>query len=251
MIPVLTQIDFPSLPSKKKLIEQFQLVENLFILMYIVPAGDTMRIVFLGPPGSGKGTQTQILAQKLKIPQISSGDLLREAVAHDTPTGRKAKIYMEKGELVPDTIVIDLVEERIKNEDEFILDGFPRNVNQAENLDKVLSDLDIPLDFVIYVDVPLEKLIERLSGRLTCTRCNAIYHVTYNPPEKKGVCACGGELFQRSDDTEAAITQRFETYIEQTKPLIEYYRERKLLTPIDGTRTIDEIASSVEEKITI
>ena len=208
-----------------------------------------MRIVFLGPPGSGKGTQAQILAQKLKISQISSGDLLREAVSHDTPTGRKAKKYMEKGELVPDTIVIDLVEERIKNEDEFILDGFPRNVNQAENLDKVLSNLDMPLDFVIYVDVPLEKLIERLSGRLTCTQCNAIYHVAYNPPEKKGICACSGELFQRSDDTEAAITQRFETYIEQTKPLIEYYRERKLLTPIDGTRAINEIAASVEEKL--
>jgi len=209
-----------------------------------------MRIVFMGPPGSGKGTQAQILAQKLKIPQISSGDLLREAVANTTEIGKKAKTYMEKGELVPDSIVIELMEERIQNENEYILDGFPRNLNQAEQLDNVLSRLELPLTYVFYIDVPLERLIERLSGRLTCRKCNAIYHKTYNPPTREGVCdACGGELYQRSDDTESAITQRFETYTRQTEPLINYYQEKGILTVIDGTRTIEEIAASVEENI--
>ena len=209
-----------------------------------------MRIVFMGPPGSGKGTQAQILAQKLKIPQISSGDLLREAVANTTEIGKKAKTYMEKGELVPDSIVIELMEERIQNENEYILDGFPRNLNQAEQLDNVLSRLELPLTYVVYIDVPLDRLIERLSGRLTCRKCNAIYHKTYNPPTREGVCdACGGELYQRSDDTESAITQRFETYTRQTEPLINYYQEKGILTVIDGTRTIEEIAASVEENI--
>ena len=209
-----------------------------------------MRIVFMGPPGSGKGTQAQILAQKLKIPQISSGDLLREAVAHTTEIGKKAKTYMEKGELVPDSIVIELVEERIQNENEYILDGFPRNLNQAEQLDTVLSRLELPLNCVVYIDVPLDRLIERLSGRLTCRKCNAIYHKLYNPPTREGVCdVCGGELYQRSDDTESAITQRFETYTQQTEPLIKYYKEKGILTVIDGTRTIEEIAADVEENI--
>jgi len=210
-----------------------------------------MRIVFLGPPGSGKGTQAQILAQKLGIPQISSGDLLREAVQNNTLAGKKAKSYMEKGELVPDSIVIELVQERIKDDKAYILDGFPRNVEQAEKLDNVLSELGLPLDYVVNIEVPLEKLIERLSGRLTCKECNAIYHSVYNPPKKEGICdVCGGELFQRSDDTEAAITQRFETYKKQTEPVITYYREKGMLTTIDGTRSIEETAKDIEKRIT-
>lgn len=210
-----------------------------------------MRIVFLGPPGSGKGTQAQILAQKLGIPQISSGDLLREAAQNNTLTGKKAKSYMEKGELVPDSIVIELVQERIKDDKAYILDGFPRNVEQAEKLDNVLSELGLPLDYVVNIEVPLEKLIERLSGRLTCKECNAIYHSVYNPPKKEGICdVCGGELFQRSDDTEAAITQRFETYKKQTEPVITYYREKGMLTTIDGTRSIEETARDIEKRIT-
>lgn len=209
-----------------------------------------MRIVFLGPPGSGKGTQAQILAQKRKIPQISSGDLLREAVLKETPAGKKAKEYMDKGALVPDEVVIELVGERIRNERAFILDGFPRNVQQAEKLDELLSELHLPLDGVLNVEVPLEKLIERLSGRLTCSQCKAIYHVKYNPPRKKGVCdACGGVLFQRSDDTEAAITHRFETYKNQTEPLIRYYKKRGNLITVDGTLTIDGISREIEERL--
>lgn len=210
-----------------------------------------MRIVFLGPPGSGKGTQAQILAQTLGIPQISSGDLLREAVQNNTLAGKKAKSYMEKGELVPDSIVIELVQERIKDDKAYILDGFPRNIEQAEKLDNVLSELGLPLDHVVNIEVPLEKLIERLSGRLTCKECNAIYHRVYNPPKKEGICdVCGGELFQRSDDTKAAITQRFETYKKQTEPVITYYREKGMLTTIDGTRSIEEIAQDIEKRIT-
>ncbi len=209
-----------------------------------------MRIVFLGPPGSGKGTQAQILAQKRQIPQISSGDLLREAVLKETPAGKKAKEYIDKGALVPDEVVIELVRERIRNEREFILDGFPRNVKQAEKLDELLSKLHLPLDGVLNVEVPLEKLIDRLSGRLTCSQCKAIYHVKYNPPTKKGVCdACGGVLFQRSDDTEAAITCRFETYKNQTEPLIMYYKKRGNLITIDGTKAIDGISRDIEERI--
>jgi adenylate kinase len=157
---------------------------------------------------------------------------------------------MEKGELVPDSIVIELMEERIQNENEYILDGFPRNLNQAEQLDNVLSRLELPLTCVVYIDVPLERLIERLSGRLTCRKCNAIYHKIYKPPTREGVCdACGGELYQRSDDTESAITQRFETYTRQTEPLINYYKEKGILTVINGTKTIEEIAAAVEENI--
>ena len=209
-----------------------------------------MRIVFLGPPGSGKGTQAQILAQKLGIPQISSGDLLRDAVQNNTPAGRKAKVYMDKGELVPDTIVIDLVGERIKDEKKFILDGFPRNIQQAEELDVLLNQMGVPLDSVINIEVPLEKLIERLTGRLTCSQCNAIFHILYNPPKKEGICdLCGGSLYQRSDDTAAAITQRFETYKKQTEPVITYYSERTLLINVDGTGTIEDISCDIEKRI--
>jgi adenylate kinase len=209
-----------------------------------------MRIVFLGPPGSGKGTQAQILSSKLQIPQISTGDLLREAVNRNTPLGQKAREFMEKGGLVPDSIVIELVQNRIKHEDSFILDGFPRTIVQAEQLTQLLSRMNMPLDCVINIDVPLERLIERLSGRLTCKNCNAIYHSTYNPPQKEGVCdACGGKLYQRTDDTRAAITHRFETYRAQTEPLISFYSSKDILITIDGTKEIQEIARKIEDAV--
>ncbi len=209
-----------------------------------------MRIVFLGPPGSGKGTQAQTLAQKLEIPQISSGDLLREAVKRDTPVGRKANEYMKKGELVPDDVVIDVVNEGVEGLNQFILDGFPRNVYQAEVLDRFLKDMRKPLDAVISIYVPLERLIERLSGRLTCSNCNAIYHRKYNPPRKEGICdMCGGSLYQRQDDTEAAITHRFKTYTEKTEPLIRHYRKEGKLITIDGTKSIEDISLTIEKAL--
>jgi adenylate kinase len=211
-----------------------------------------MRIVFLGPPGSGKGTQAHILAEKMGIPQISTGDVLREAVASRTPVGKKAKVYMDKGELVPDSVVIEVVREKISGITQFILDGFPRTVTQAQHLDQILKEWLQPLDAVMNIGVPLDALIERLSGRLTCTVCTAIYHTVYNPPKKKGVCdTCQGELYQRSDDTKEAITRRFTAYKKQTEPVIEYYRSKGILIDIDGTKSIEDIADTIEEKINL
>jgi adenylate kinase len=209
-----------------------------------------MRIVFLGPPGSGKGTQAQVLARTQGISQISTGDLLREAVDNGTPAGMKAREYMEKGALVPDSIVVDIVREALSERDQYILDGFPRTLEQAKTLDHILREMNLPLDAVMNIDVPLEELVERLSGRLTCPTCNAIYHVRYNPPRQKGRCdKCGEELYQRADDTPRAITHRFETYKKQTAPLIQYYKDKGILITIDGTKSIDEISADIKEII--
>lgn len=225
--------------------------ENLFMVVVIVCPGDSMRIVFLGPPGSGKGTQAQVVARTLGISQISTGDLLREAVDNGTPAGSKAREYMEKGALVPDSIVVDIVREALSEKDQYILDGFPRNLEQAKTLDHILREMNLPLDAVMNIDVPLEKLVERLSGRLTCPKCNAIYHVLYNPPRQKGLCdTCGKELYQRADDTPKAITHRFETYKKQTAPLIQYYKDKGILITIDGTKSIDEISADIKKIIT-
>jgi adenylate kinase len=232
-------------------LSQSRETENLFMGVLIVCPGDSMRIVFLGPPGSGKGTQAQVLARTLGISQISTGDLLREAVDKGTPAGVKAREYMKKGALVPDSIVVDLVRDALSGKDQYILDGFPRTLQQARTLDLVLREMNLPLDAVLTIEVPLEKLVERLSGRLTCPECNAIYHIRYNPPRQKGLCnICGGELYQRADDTPRAITHRFETYKKQTAPLIQYYKDKGILITIDGTKSIDEISADIKEVIT-
>jgi adenylate kinase len=208
-----------------------------------------MRLVLLGAPGAGKGTQAKMLIEKYKLPQISTGDILRKAVTDGTPLGKEAKVIMEKGELVPDRIVLGLVEERLKQDDcktGFILDGFPRNTVQAEELDKILDSLKMPLNAALNVDIPQEDLMKRLTGRRTCKNCQQMYNIYYSPPKKEGVCdKCGGELFQRDDDKEATIKKRLDVYDTQTAPLIDYYQKKGILKSVKGTGSIDDIFKNV------
>jgi len=208
-----------------------------------------MRIVLLGAPGAGKGTQAKKLVEKYGIPQISTGDILRQAVADGTPLGLEAKKYMDKGELVPDEVVIGLVKERLQHEDckkGFILDGFPRNTSQAEALDKVLEEMERPLQLALNVDVDFDVLMKRLTGRRTCRQCGQMYNIYYNPPKKEGVCdKCGGELYQRDDDKEETIRKRLEVYQSQTAPLIEYYKSKGILQSVNGVGNIEEIFANI------
>lgn len=208
-----------------------------------------MRLIFLGPPGAGKGTQAKMLIDRYGIPQISTGDILRAAVKEGTPLGKKAKEYMDAGKLVTDDIVIGIIEERLKQDDckkGFILDGFPRTVAQAEALDKMLKDLNMPLDKVLALIVPDEELLKRLTGRRTCKACGQMYHVIFDPPKKEGICdKCGGELYQRADDNEETIKNRLSVYHSQTAPLLEYYKKQGLLREIDGTATPEEIFKKI------
>ncbi len=208
-----------------------------------------MRLVFLGAPGAGKGTQAKKLVEKYGIPQISTGDLLRAAVAQGTPLGKEAKSYMDRGELVPDQVVLGMVKERISQDDckkGFILDGFPRNVAQAEALDKMLAEMNIPLDLALNVDVPFEDLMKRLTGRRTCKSCGQMYNIYYSPSKVEGKCdKCGGELFQRDDDKEETIKKRLDVYRAQTEPLIDYYSKKGILKNVSGTGSIDEIFNSI------
>jgi len=208
-----------------------------------------MRIVLLGAPGAGKGTQAKILIEKYGIPQISTGDLLRAAVASGTTLGKEAKSYMDKGELVPDSVVLGMVEERLKQDDckkGYILDGFPRNTVQAEALDKMLASLDMSLTAALSVDVPFEDLMKRLTGRRTCKSCGQMYNIYFKAPAKEGICdKCSGELFQRDDDKEATIKKRLEVYSAQTEPLMGYYKSKGILKSVSGTGSIDEIFSKV------
>ncbi|HEB74974.1 MAG TPA: adenylate kinase [Nitrospirae bacterium] len=208
-----------------------------------------MRIVLLGAPGAGKGTQAKKLVDKYGIPQISTGDILRKAVADGTPLGKEAKSYMDKGELVPDSVVIGLVKERLAQDDckkGFILDGFPRNTAQAEVLDKVLEEMGIPLEVALSVDVDMDILMKRLTGRRTCRQCGQMYNIYFSPSQKEGVCdKCGGELYQRDDDKEETIRKRLEVYEAQTAPLIEYYKNKGILKSVEGTGEIDEIFAKI------
>ena len=210
-----------------------------------------MRIVLLGAPGAGKGTQAKILIEKYGMPQISTGDLLRAAVAAGTALGKEAKSYMDKGELVPDSVVLGMVGERLKQDDckkGYILDGFPRNTAQAEALDKILASLNMSLTAALSVDVPFEDLMKRLTGRRTCKACGQMYNVYFKTPAKEGVCdKCSGELFQRDDDKEATIKKRLEVYTAQTEPLIGYYKNKGIVKSVSGTGSIDEIFKKVTE----
>ncbi len=197
-----------------------------------------MKLVLLGPPGAGKGTHAQVISRELGTPHISTGDMLREAVKAGTPMGLKAKACMEAGELVPDAVVIALVAERLRKPDAqkgFILDGFPRTREQGESLDATLAELKMPLDFVLYFKTSLAVIIRRLSGRRVCGQCSKNYHVTNFPPKTEGVCdACGGKLVQRPDDKEETVGHRLEVYEKQTAPLVDYYRNKGVLTEVSG-----------------
>jgi adenylate kinase len=197
-----------------------------------------MNLILLGPPGAGKGTQASSMVKDYGVPQISTGDALRAAVKAGTDQGKRAKKFMDAGELVPDEVVIGIVGERIKEPDcadGFLLDGFPRTTSQADALAEMLTKAGRAIDHVVCIQVEKEEVVERLSGRRSCRACGYPHHVRFNPPEKDGICdKCGGELYQRDDDREEAIRQRLETYESQTQPLIDYYRERNLLRPVDG-----------------
>jgi len=208
-----------------------------------------MNIILLGPPGAGKGTQAKRLIDKYAIPQISTGDMLRAALKEGTPLGLEAKKFMDKGALVPDSVVIGLVKERIQQKDcakGYMLDGFPRNVSQAEALDKMLGELDQIINDVICIEVPNDELVGRLTGRRTCRSCGAGFHVMFDPPKKEGVCdKCQGELYQRDDDNEATVKSRLQVYANQTEPLIDYYQKQVKLRHVNGVGDMKVIGGRI------
>ena len=210
-----------------------------------------MRLILLGPPGAGKGTQAKGIVDKYNIPHISTGDIFRKNIKEGTELGKKAKEYMDKGLLVPDDLVVAIVSDRLMEKDcndGFLLDGFPRTVAQADALDKELKGQNVSLDNVINIEVEKEELIERAVGRRICKECGETYHIKFNPPKKDGVCdVCGGNLYQRQDDTVETVQKRIEVYLDQTKPLIDYYNDKNILINIDGKQNIDKVFSDIVE----
>lgn len=213
-----------------------------------------MEILMMGPPGAGKGTQASILAKKYEIPQISTGDMFRAAVKSGSELGKAAKACMDSGKLVPDEITIGIVRERLSEPDcakGFILDGFPRTVEQADALGHILSDLGKSLSAVLNINVPAEYLIERAVGRRICRKCGSTYHVKYKPPTREGHCdSCGGELYQRGDDTAETMTNRLSVYESSTRPLIDYYKKQGVYAEIDGRQPISQVTADLERALT-
>lgn len=208
-----------------------------------------MNLLIMGPPGAGKGTQAAELIKELKIPHISTGDMLREAVKQGTEMGKKAKEYMDKGQLVPDDVIIGVVKERLAQPDckvGFLLDGFPRTLPQAEALDRTLKEMGIKLDAVINIRVPREKIVDRITGRRVCRSCGDTYHIVNKPPKEEGKCdKCGGELYQRSDDTAETVNKRLDVYEAQTQPLLEYYGKQGIVLDINGDQPINKVLEDI------
>lgn len=212
-----------------------------------------VHLILMGLPGAGKGTQAEQIKEKYHIPHISTGDMFRLAIKEQTELGKQAKKYMDEGALVPDEVTNGIVEERLAMKDcdtGFLLDGFPRTIPQAEALDEITNKLSKKIDYVIHVDVPVDKLLERLTGRRVCPTCGATYHVIYNPPEQEGVCnKDGAALIQREDDTEETVQKRLAVNIEQQKPLLDYYESKGVLITVDGDQDIDKVFADIVEKL--
>ena len=210
-----------------------------------------MKIVFMGPPGAGKGTQAEKIVENYQIPHISTGDMFRKAIKDQTELGMEAKRYMDQGALVPDHVTIGIVKDRLSESDcksGFLLDGFPRTVDQAKALDEILTSLDSKIDYVINIDVDLDILKERLTGRRICRSCGATYHMIFNPPKNADVCdKCGGELYQRNDDNAETVGNRLNVYVSQTKPLLDYYSLAGNLVNINGQQSIDLVFEEIRE----
>ena len=208
-----------------------------------------MNIIMLGAPGAGKGTQAKKIAAKYEIPHISTGDIFRANIKNGTELGKKAKTYMDQGLLVPDELVVDLVVDRVNQEDcknGYVLDGFPRTIPQAEALTDALEKLGQKMDYAIDVDVPDENIVRRMGGRRACVGCGATYHIEYAPTKKEGICdTCGGELILRDDDKPETVQKRLDVYHEQTQPLIEYYTKAGILRTVDGTVDIDDVFQAI------
>ncbi|ELC8417036.1 adenylate kinase [Clostridium perfringens] len=208
-----------------------------------------MKIVLLGPPGAGKGTQAKSISNRYSIPHISTGDIFRKNISENTPLGIEAKSYMDNGQLVPDEVTINMVKDRLQQDDcknGYLLDGFPRTVHQAEALDNFLTEREESIDTALLIEVPKEFILERMTGRRVCPSCGASYHIKFNPPTNDGKCdLCGSDVIQRKDDTEETVKERLDVYEDQTQPLIDFYKNKKQLSVVDGTQAINEVFESI------
>lgn len=208
-----------------------------------------MKVVLFGPPGAGKGTQAKSICNRYSIPHISTGDIFRKNISENTPLGIEAKKYIDNGQLVPDEVTINMVKDRLQAEDcklGYLLDGFPRTVHQANALEEFLNDRKESLDTALLIQVPSEFILERMTGRRVCPSCGASYHVKFNPTKIESKCdVCGSDIIQRKDDSEETVKERLAVYERQTQPLIEYYKEKDLLSVVDGTKAINEVFESI------
>ena len=223
---------------------------TLWPLNFVIKEGIIrMKIIMLGAPGAGKGTQAQMIAEQYHIPHISTGDIFRANIKNGTELGKKAKEFMDKGQLVPDELTVQLLLDRVAQDDckdGYVLDGFPRTIPQADVLDQELTKLGDKVEYAINVDVPDENIIHRMSGRRACLKCGATYHIEHIPPKKEGICdKCGSELVQREDDKPETVKNRLSVYHEQTQPLIEYYTRKNILKTVDGTRDMKDVFSDI------